>query len=406
MSARRQWIMSGNRRRAVNLTALAGASLVTVTMTASTAAVAASAARAAPVPTNVRIWGDNSTGQLAQGPEPSFSDLPLSPKQLGQVTAVSGGGIYAMALLNTGTVMAWGNNQEGELGDGTTTQRDLPVAVKGLSNVVAISAGTETSLALLANGTVMAWGDNGSGELGNGSTEPLSTVPVPVQGLSHVAAITAGENFNLALLDDGTVLAWGDNSAGELGIGSFTDSNVPVQVKGLSGVKVLASGTLHALAVLSDGTVMSWGANVFGDLGTGVKDPDGSNVPVKVDLIHTAVGVAAGDSHSAALLANGTVMSWGSNVYGQLGIGTRNFEASDDPIAVAGLHTATALCAGAFDSMALRKNGTVVGWGNDSQGELGDGMVNPEVVSPVKVKDLTGVTSLSCGGGFVMAITG
>jgi alpha-tubulin suppressor-like RCC1 family protein len=180
---------------------------------------------------------------------------------------------------------------------------------------------------------------------------------------------------------------------------------VPVQVTGLSGVKAVASGTEHALAVLSNGTVMSWGANVFGDLGTGVKHPDGSNVPVKVDLIHTAVGVAAGDSHSAALLANGTVMSWGSNVFGQLGIGTRNFEASDDPIAVAGLHTATALCAGAFFSQALRKNGTVVGWGSDSQGELGDGMVSPEVVAPVEAK-VTGVTSLSCGGGFGMAIVG
>jgi alpha-tubulin suppressor-like RCC1 family protein len=387
--------------------ALAGAFLAAAAMMAATVAGPASASPAPAVATNVRIWGDNSTGQLAQGAQPSFSDLPLSPRQLGQVKAVSGGGLYALALLGNGTVMAWGNNQEGELGDGTTTQRDLPVAVQGLTNVTAISAGTQTSLALLSNGTVMAWGDNESGELGNGSAEPLSTVPVPVQGLTNVVAITAGENFNFALSDDGTVFAWGDNSVGELGIGSSVpDSDVPVQVPGLTGVKEVASGTEHALAVLSNGTVMSWGANVFGDLGTGLKDPVGSDVPVKVDIIHTAVGVAAGDSHSAALLANGTVMSWGENQFGQLGIGTRNFEASDDPIAVDGLHTATSLCAGAFDSMALRKDGTVVGWGTDNQGDLGDGTVNPEVVAPVKVKHLAGVTSLSCGGGFGMAIVG
>jgi alpha-tubulin suppressor-like RCC1 family protein len=312
-----------------------------------------------------------------------------------------------MALLKNGTVTAWGNNQEGELGDGTTTERTLPVAVKGLTNVVAISAGTETSLALLSNGTVMAWGDNLSGELGNGSTEPMSTVPVPVQGLSNVVAIIAGENFNFALRSDGTVFAWGDNSAGELGIGSTVpQSNVPVQVKGLTGVKQVASGTQHALAVLSNGTVMSWGANVDGDFGTGLKFQNGSNVPVKVDLIHTAVGVSAGFDHSAAVLANGTVMSWGSNQDGQLGIGTRNFLASSDPIAVAGLHTATAICAGAFETQALRTNGTVVGWGSDNVGQLGNGTVNPEVVSPVEAKDLTGVTSLSCGGAFGMAITG
>jgi alpha-tubulin suppressor-like RCC1 family protein len=322
------------------------------------------------------------------------------------VKAVSGGGIYAMALLGNGTVVAWGNNEQGELGDGTTTERTLPVAVKGLTNVTAISAGTETSLALLADGTVMAWGDNGSGELGNGSTEPMSTVPVPVRGLTHIVAITAGENFNLALRDDGTVWAWGDNSAGELGIGSFVEQNVPVQIPGLSGVKQVASGTLHALAVLANGTVMAWGDNGSGDLGTGRKDPNGSNVPVKVDLIHTAVGVAAGYDHSAAVLANGTVMSWGSNQFGQLGIGSRNFLASDDPIAVTNLHTATAICAGAFETQALRKDGTVVGWGSDSSGELGNGSTNPEVVAPVKARNLTGVTSLSCGGAFGMAIVG
>lgn len=393
------------RPRAVALATLVSASLAAAVTMAATAA--APAASAAPVPTNVRIWGDNSTGQLAQGHQLGFSDLPLSPGQLGQVKAVSGGGIYAMALFTNGTVVAWGNNQEGELGDGTTTQRNLPVAVKGLTNVAAISAGTETSLALLANGTVMAWGDNESGELGNGSSAPMSTVPVPVTGLTHIVAVIAGENFNFALRDDGTVFAWGDNSAGELGIGpAIPQSSVPVQIPGLSGVKQVASGTLHALAVLANGTVMAWGANTDGDLGTGVKHPGGSNVPVKVDIIHTAVAVAAGFDHSAALLSDGRVMSWGSNQDGELGIGSRNFLASDDPIAVAGLHTAKALCAGAFFSQALRQDGTVVGWGSDNQGELGNGTVNPEVVAPVEAKNLTGVTSLSCGGGFGMAIVG
>ena len=395
--------MRSSRPARRRTTALVSASLAAAVMAAAAVAVPA----AASVLTNARVWGDNSTAELAQGHTLGFSDLPLSPKQLGQVKAVSRGGVFDLALLINGTVMAWGYNDIGELGDGTTTERTLPVAVKGLANVVAISAGSRTSLALLSNGTVVAWGDNVSGELGNGSSQQMSTVPVHVRGLSNVVAVEAGNDFCFAVRANGTVFAWGDNSAGELGIGSTVpQSNVPVQVKGLSSVKQVAAGTLHALALLGNGTVMSWGANSSGDLGTGIRNPNGSNVPVKVDLIRTAVGVAAGYDHSAAVLANGTVMSWGSNQFGQLGIGTRNFLASDDPIAVAGLRTATAICAGDFQTQALRKDGTVVGWGSDDVGQLANGTTNPEVVSPVVAKNLTGVTSLACDGAGGMAIVG
>jgi alpha-tubulin suppressor-like RCC1 family protein len=111
---------------------------------------------------------------------------------------------------------------------------------------------------------------------------------------------------------------------------------------------------------------------------------------VKVDGIHTAVGVAAGYEHSAALLANGTVMSWGANVFGQLAIGTRNVQQSLDPIAVESVHTATSISAGDLQTQVLLKDGTVMGWGDDDAGQLGDGTTNPEVVSPVSVTGLQG----------------
>ena len=131
--------------------------------------------------------------------------------------------------------MAWGCNDSGQLGNGTTTDSDVPVAVSGLGGVTAIAAGADHSLALLSDGTVMAWGYNGSGQLGNGTTTD-SDVPVAVSGLSGtVTAIAGGGTHSLALLSDGTVMAWGRNGSGQLGNGTTTDSHVPVAVSGLSG---------------------------------------------------------------------------------------------------------------------------------------------------------------------------
>ena len=173
----------------------------------------------------------------------------------------------ASALAASSGVLAWGNNREGQLGDGMTTGPEacegdygpkepcsrIPVAVTGLSGVTSVAAGgergtNEHSLALLKNGTVMAWGYNGSGQLGNGTTTE-SDEPVAVSGPSGVKAIAAGSEHSLALLKNGTVMAWGDNGSGELGNGTTTESDVPVAVSGLSGVTAIAAGGFHSLAV-------------------------------------------------------------------------------------------------------------------------------------------------------------
>jgi len=354
---------------------------------------------------SVLAWGDNSCGELATGGRMS-KDVPAPAKGLAGAVAVSAGGCYGLALMADGTVRAWGYNSSGQLGDGTTTERLLPVTVPGLSGVTQVSAGAFTSLALLANGTVMSWGDNISGELGNGSTAQQSDVPVQVSGITTAKAVFAGDDFCFALLSDGTVMAWGDNSAGELGIGSTAQqSNVPVAIPGLSGVTTMAAGTLHALAVLGNGTVMSWGSDLSGELGTGEHGASESDVPVRVQGIHTAVGVAAGYEHSEAVLANGTVMSWGSNQFGQLGIATRNFYASDDPIQVFRVTGAISVGAGDTLGAALLKNGAATAWGSDSVGELGNGETGiPEIPAPVRVSGLTTATQLSVGGVHVFAL--
>jgi alpha-tubulin suppressor-like RCC1 family protein len=157
--------------------------------------------------------------------------------------------------------MAWGDNHEGQLGDGTTTTAAVPVPVTDLSGVTAIAAGSLFSLALLANGTVMAWGDNAGGQLGTGTLRN-STVPVAVKNLTGVTAIAGGFRHSLALLSDGTAMAWGDNEEGQLGIGRKASLQpTPAPVAKISGVVAVAAGQEHSVALLSDGSVWVWGGN-------------------------------------------------------------------------------------------------------------------------------------------------
>ena len=287
---------------------------------------------------SVRAWGDNSAGELGDG-SLTGQAAPVPVARLSGVAAISANGRHDLALLANGTVMSWGDNTLGQLGNGTTSANhnaELPVAVTGLPKAVAVAAGGEHSLALLANGTVMAWGDNSNGQLGNGGTTS-SDVPVAVQGLSNVKAIAAGDLFSVAVLANGTVMTWGRNSVGQLGDGSNTDSDVPVAVKGISTAVAAAAGGQHVLALLANGTAMAWGDNESGQLGSGSMTSGSSNVPVAVKKLTGATAVSAGYDHSMALLSSGAVRVWGDNGFNQLGAPNGfpgGIADSDVPIAV------------------------------------------------------------------------
>jgi hypothetical protein len=235
--------------------------------------------------------------------------------------------------------VAGGANGSGQLGNGTTTGSDVPVAVSGLSErVKAIAAGEIDSLALLENGTVAAWGANDSGQLGDGG-ETSSDVPVAVSGLTHVSAIAAGQGHHaLALLENGSVTAWGLNNSGQLGDGTnegpetcgslpltFACAKTPVAVHGLPGaVTAIAGGREHSLALTPGGAALAWGRNEQGRLGDGLSTgPEGcgvqgscSKLPVEVcaegakpvvcskggAFMVDAKGVAGGGEHSLALV--------------------------------------------------------------------------------------------------------
>ncbi len=345
--------------------ALLGAVLATLAMVCSAPASAASAGAFA--------WGANESGQLGNGTT-TPSNVPVAVTGLGSgVKAVSAGFRHSLALLYNGTVVEWG-------GGGT-----VPVAVSGLGGVTAISAGGYHNLALLANGTVLAWGNNEFGQLGDGSTEG-SAAPVPVSGLSSVTAISAGYTHSLALLSNGTVMAWGHNDVGQLGNGTTVNSDVPVPVGGLSGATAISAGGYHSLALLSGGGVMAWGYNRYGQLGNA--SMTNSDTPVAVSALTGVAAISAGGFHSLALMTGGTVTSWGNYYQGA---------SNDVPVAVAGLTGVTAISAGFFHDLARLESGTAMTRGNNESGQLGNA-TNQGGATPVAVSGLSGVTLVGAGG--------
>jgi alpha-tubulin suppressor-like RCC1 family protein len=346
-------------------------------------------------------WGQNLSRQLGDGSANALSDVPVPVSGLKFVTSISAGGLHSLALLANGTAMAWGSNASGQLGDETTITREVPVAVKGLTGVRAIAAGGSHSLALLSNGTVMAWGDNEFGQLGTGNTAE-SEVPIEVKGLKGVRAIAAGANHSLALMANGAVMAWGDNEAGQLGTGNTKLSTVPVAVKGLTGVSSVSAGGAFSLALTTKETVEAWGSDESGQLGDSTFEELFSTVPIEVQGLSGVTAIAAGDKHGMALLGAGTVMAWGENLYGEVGNGTMKAR-QDTAVPVTGLSGVTAITAGGQDSAALLTSGGVMAWGINKWGTLGNGATGSPSALPVTVAGIRQVASVSAGGLHMLA---
>ncbi|MBP9066769.1 MAG: RCC1 repeat-containing protein, partial [Candidatus Microthrix sp.] len=171
----------------------------------------------------------------------------------GPVVGISAGGNHTCVVRGNGTVACWGDNAAGWLGDGTTTGSSVPVGVVGITDAIAVTNSDYQSCALHADGRVSCWGFNGQGQLGNGTTT-ASSVPVPVTGVTNATAVAIGNTHSCALLADGGVSCWGYNVNGELGNGTTVPlSTVPVPVTGITNATALAANAFHSCAVLADG---------------------------------------------------------------------------------------------------------------------------------------------------------
>ena len=311
-------------------------------------------------------WGDNGNGQLGNGTTTN-SEVPVKVDSfLNSVIAVATGDNHSLALLADGTVWAWGDNRYGQLGSNNHLHSEQPTVVDGLNSVIAISAGQYHSLALMADGKVWAWGLNGNGQLGDGSTQNRFQ-PVEVDSLTSVSAITAGDNFSVALLSDGTAWAWGRNSQGQLGDGTSVSSPSPVKVSGIDAITSISAGQHFALASKSDGTVWAWGYNIRGQLGNGTSAS--SNTPLQVSGLSSAIKVSAGAEFSLAQLSDNTLVGWGYNVFGQVGDGTTTTQFTLVP--VANVNSLAAFAAGSSHSVVTFPDGSVSTWGDNSSAQLG-----------------------------------
>lgn len=443
--------MNKIRRRVLLL--LAGTSLVTGLVTGGPA-------QAAAPPGPVSSWGYNGAGQLGDGtttnrPSPvavcAVGQTAPCPGQLtGVVQVAAGDDDTSAALLSDGTVLAWGNGETGVVGDGSNTDRSTPTRVCAvgqtapcsafLTGVTSIAAGRSHLLALLSDGSVVSWGHNPQGQLGDGTTTNRST-PVRVCAvgqtapcsafLSGVSGLVGGNDHTVALLTDGSVLAWGDNTFGQLGTGTTADSSTPVQVCAmgqtapctafLGGVSSLGPGLLdNSLAVGPGGVVFAWGNNFFGQLGDGTTTDRltpvqacavGQTAPCSTFL--TGITAVAGGSlsHSVAVGAGGAVYGWGNNGSGQLGDGTTTARSTPVRACAVGqsapcsafLTGAAGISAGTFHTVAAMANGTVLSWGFNGVGQLGDGTTTSRSV-PGPVPSLSNVTSVIAGDDHNLAI--
>lgn len=382
-------------------------------------------------------WGNNDSRQLGDGTNltPRMLPVPVTASGLlaGKTVVSQAPAIgHGVALCSDGTLASWGSGSNGRLGRGTISDSALPVAVSTTGalagrRVISISSGLAHTLVLCSDGTMVAWGRNDDGEVGVGNN-PSGTdaegnpifadewSPVLVNSTGRlgptVAVAQAAYAHSLALSTDGRVYAWGKGTSGRLGNDSTADSAMPVEVLrtgALAGKTVvqISGGGGHNLALCSDGTVVAWGDGGAGRMGTG----NNSNSLVPVDITHqgvlatkTVVAVSAGFLHSLALCSDGTVAAWGHNFNGQLGINSTDnssLPVAVDATGVLATKTVVSITAGHSHSVAYCSDGSVATWGNNAGGQLGDGTTDQSLI-PV----LVNTTSLPAGKRFISAFTG
>jgi len=341
----------------------------------------------------VWCWGSNERGQLGDDAV-VWSNTPVnvsgSPHE---IDLLSSGGYHSCVSSPVRGVECWGANDLGQLGDGTTDDRHDPARVPGLAGeIIGLSAGGYHTCILFSTGGVKCWGENDSGQLGVGSMSgpeicdriPCSTSPLDVTGLDGGASIiSAGLRHTCALVPGGGIKCWGRNAHGQLGDGTKIDRSAPVDVSGLAaGIQSVSAGYLHTCAVDSGGGVKCWGENGYGQLGDG--STEDRITPVGVyGLSSGMASVTVGYRHTCVLSVEGFAYCWGDNIDGQLGDGS--FDGSAIPVIVSGLpEGVTAIEAGYRHTCALTINGEVFCWGRNEYGQLGNGTIQKSAI-PIDV---------------------
>jgi alpha-tubulin suppressor-like RCC1 family protein len=356
----------------------------------------------------IRCWGYDDAGQLGSGQVGGMgSTIPRAVSSLSSVSAIDAQGGHACALTSEGAGWCWGAIIGGESFEGTW--RNVPEVVAGLAGgISAIATGSDFSCALMSTGSVKCWGRNYYGQLGDG-TNTTQNIPVNVSGLtSGVTAISAGSNHACARTDVGGLRCWGSNGYGELGDGTTTHRNIPVDVVGLStGVLTFSLGSTywgaaHTCALTSAGSLKCWGNNSAGQLGDGTYTDQ--HTPVDVSgLASGALGVATGSYHTCALTSSNGVMCWGLNDKGQLGDGTTISRSL--PVTVSGLMSRTTVIDAGYRHSCAVVGSDLKCWGDNSEGQLGDGTLTQRLIPVPVVGPGNGLVGVALGDRHTCALS-
>ena len=343
-------------------------------------------------------WGLNLFGAVDGVGATTMTPQPVVvaglPQIRGVVASALAGYAQSCAVTADSHLYCWGSNYQGQIGNGVATipatTPTSPTLVSALPSASTVACGNNYTCAASASGEAYCWGSDWTGQLGlgpgDGGAPPDQYTPLQVSGLSGVTAIATDDRTTCAIAS-GSVWCWGANDYGQVGDGTMTTRYAPVKLS-LSSATSIALGEEHACAVAS-GAAYCWGRDDHGQLGDGKSKPS-SPTPALVNGLNNVVAVTAGEFHTCALTEPGAVWCWGDNEWGNLGDGTVMTE-RDVPVAVIGLPPATAISAGAEHTCALLASGDAMCWGDDTYGELGDGVADGgarSVPTPVAVVGL------------------
>jgi alpha-tubulin suppressor-like RCC1 family protein len=343
----------------------------------------------------VKCWGDNGAGQLGDGipfdqpDRPASTMTPQAVPGIANAVDVCSGVAHSCAALQDGTVHCWGLNTFGQLGDGTQNRSPGAVQVVGITDAASLACGQSFVCAIRKDATVSCWGANYGGQFGDGDkTTDAGVAVAPVTGLTGVRALSAGYAHACAVVQSGDLYCWGANDQGQLGIGSTAESLTPTKLVALSDVIQVAAGgssnSSFTCARESSGKVYCWGSNAFGQLGNGTPNTDPNPSPILVPAIDDAAFLSIGNEHACAVRARGTILCWGHDDAGQLGVGGDSPDgAIPTPSQVVNLPSPTAIrvATGGQSSCALTKSGAAFCWGANGSGQLGIGAATNPVSS-------------------------
>lgn len=330
------------------------------------------------------LWafGDNQYGQLGDGTQ----NAALSPLPVGDDSdwrSVDAGLYHNVAIKEDGTLWTWGYNFYGQLGNGTYTDSAVPIQVGNDSDWATAFAGRYHVLALKQDGSLWSWGYGTGGNLGIGSYVYRVPTPTQVGSTSDWSTIAATGYFTLAIKSDGTLWSWGDNGFGQLGNGTLSSTASPQQVGTDTDWASASSSYYHALALKENGSVWAWGYGGYGSLGTGSTAT--SSVPTQVGIGTDWQSVAAGFFHSVAVKNDGTLWAWGSNQYGQFGNGSYSSTPVLTPAQSGSDSDWSEVDTSIYHSLGIKQDDSRWAWGYNYWGQLGNGTTGGRETLPEEI---------------------